>query len=56
MRRPSAVVVNEFDHIFVKDDLSIKVFDNLGDYMMNIDTEFTRPFGKLTIFNKSFNP
>ncbi|XP_060592289.1 uncharacterized protein LOC132747003 isoform X2 [Ruditapes philippinarum] len=45
MRRPSAVVVNEFDHIFVKDDLSIKVFDNLGDYMMNIDTEFTRPFG-----------
>ena len=45
MRRPSAVVVNEFDHVFVKDDISIKVFDNHGDYKMNIDTELNRPFG-----------
>ncbi|XP_053407641.1 uncharacterized protein LOC123547410 [Mercenaria mercenaria] len=45
MCRPSAIVVNEFDHIFVKDDVSIKVFDNLGDFIMNIATDFSKPFG-----------
>ena len=51
MKRPSAVVINEFDDIFVKDDVCIRVFDKQGRYIQDIGTQdlFTRPFGRLLL-------
>lgn len=47
MRRPSAIVVNEENMIFVKDDRCIRVFDKGGEFLKNIGQgAFVKPFGK----------
>ncbi|XP_052771225.1 uncharacterized protein LOC128210920 [Mya arenaria] len=46
MMRPSAIVVNDQDDIFVKDDICIRVFDKDGTFQRNIaEKTFKKPFG-----------
>lgn len=47
MRRPSAIVINEQEEVFVKDDICIRVFDMKGAFLRNIGQEtFSKPFGR----------
>ena len=47
MRRPSAIVVNNRDEIFVKDDICIRKFDRTGASICDIGKNFFhRPYGK----------
>ena len=50
MQRPSAIVVNKKDEIFVKDDLCIRVFETVEGHLlrkMGID-QLTMPYGTVT--------
>jgi hypothetical protein len=50
MQRPSAIVVNKKDEIFVKDDLCIRVFETVEGRLlrqMGIN-QLTMPYGTVT--------
>ena len=47
LRRPSAIVVNSEDEIFVKDDICIRKFDRTGANLCDIGKKFFhKPYGK----------